>query len=65
MKKPKQKLKHDRPFQVRMTAELVDMIQGAANLAGLTASGWARMKLVEAAREEYKKAGQEPPKAKP
>ncbi len=54
-------LKHDKPFQIRMSEELINLVHGAANLAGLSYSGWARAKLVEAARAEYKKAGKAPP----
>lgn len=65
MKAPKKKTKHEVAFQIRMSAELLETIQGAAELATISTSGWARTKLLEAARAEYRKAGKEPPDVKP
>lgn len=53
MKNPP-KRKHDRPLQVRVSAEMAEYFQRAAAAAGLSLSGWARDRLLQTARRELK-----------
>lgn len=53
---------HDRPVQIRMTQELLDLIQSASEKAGLSTSGWVRDRLSRVARRELRTTGDETPR---
>lgn len=53
---------HDRPMQIRMTQELLDLIQLASEKAGLSTSGWVRDRLGRVARRELRVTADETPR---
>lgn len=57
--------KHDKPMQIRMNAELYDLIQQASGKSGLTTSGWVRDRLARLARRELRETGDDTPRRKP
>ncbi len=56
------KRRHDRPMQIRMTGELLDLIQHASQKASLSTSGWVRDRLGRLARRELRETGDETPR---
>jgi uncharacterized protein (DUF1778 family) len=62
MVKLRLKRKHDKPLQIRMNAELLEIIQTAAGKAGLSTSGWVRDRLARVARRELRETREEAPR---
>ncbi len=62
MVKLRAKRKHDKPLQIRMNAELLQIIQTASGKAGLSTSGWVRDRLARVARRELRETGDESPR---
>jgi uncharacterized protein (DUF1778 family) len=54
--------KHDKPLQIRMNQDLLDLIQTASGKAGLSTSGWVRDRLARVARREIRQTGDEAPR---
>lgn len=57
-----EKRKHDKPLQVRMSQDLLDLIQTASGKAGLSTSGWVRDRLARVACREIRQTGDEAPR---
>ncbi|OGL58852.1 MAG: hypothetical protein A3J27_02375 [Candidatus Tectomicrobia bacterium RIFCSPLOWO2_12_FULL_69_37] len=53
---------HDRPMQIRMAQELLDLINRASEKAGLSTSGWVRDRLGRVARRELRGTPDETPR---
>jgi len=53
-KKSPVKRSYDHPLQVRVTAELLELFQSAADKDGRSVSGWARNRLEIAAKNELR-----------
>jgi len=51
----KEKRQRSIPLQVRVSADEITLFKHAAKHSGLTLSGWARARLLTAAREELAK----------
>ena len=62
MKKVTPKRRHDKPLQIRMTGELLDLIHMASEQAGLSTSGWARDRLSRNARRELRETADDTPR---
>ena len=56
------KRKHDKPLQIRMNEELLEIIQSASGKAGLSTSGWVRDRLARVARRELRETGDDTPR---
>ena len=56
------KRRHDKALQIRMTAELLDLVQRASLSAGLSTSGWVRDRLSRIARREVRESSDETPR---
>ncbi len=57
-----EKRKHDKPLQIRMNQDLLDLIQAASGKAGLSTSGWVRDRLARVARREIRQTGDDSPR---
>lgn len=58
------KRRHDKALQIRMTAELLELIHFASERAGLSTSGWVRDRLMRVARRELRSTEDETPRRK-
>lgn len=48
--------KYDKPLQVRVSEDLYELYEKAAEKSGLSLSGWARDRLARLARQELEQA---------
>jgi len=56
MKPPLPKRRFNRPLQVRVTPAQYAQFNRAAKASGLTLSAWARARLIQAARRDFREA---------
>lgn len=61
---PAAKRRHNKALQIRMTAELLELIHFASGRAGLSTSGWVRDRLMRVARRELRSTEDETPRRK-
>lgn len=61
---PATKRRHNKALQIRMTAELLDLVHFASERAGLSTSGWVRDRLMRVARRELRNTEDDTPRRK-